>query len=115
MAHAFKTTSAKPTFGTIRENLYQSDYINRKKGIINFCKTPSVCYKIRSVSSYNTRHSFNTGRLALSLATCNRWPVNKSNLIIKIYTNETNMASPPQSAIKNSLWLKRRLEENRCG
>jgi hypothetical protein len=90
MAHAFKTISAKPTFGTLRENLYQSDYINRKKGIITYCKYPStvVCNKIRSGSSYNARNSFNTGRLALSLDTCNKWPVNKSNLIIGQYTKE---------------------------
>ena len=31
MAHAFKNISAKPTFGTLREELNQSDYINRKK------------------------------------------------------------------------------------
>jgi hypothetical protein len=36
MAHAFKRISAKSTFGTLQEELYQSDYINRKK--IN-CKT----------------------------------------------------------------------------
>ncbi len=32
MSQAFKT------FGTIRENLYQSDYIIRKKKRINYCK-----------------------------------------------------------------------------
>ena len=31
MAHAFKTISAKPTFGTLKHNLSQSDYIARKK------------------------------------------------------------------------------------
>jgi hypothetical protein len=31
MAHAFKTIPAKSTFGTLQEELYQSDYINRKK------------------------------------------------------------------------------------
>ena len=31
MAHAFKNISAKPTFGTLREELNQSDYITRKK------------------------------------------------------------------------------------
>ena len=44
MAHAFKTISAKPTFGTLQPNLYQSDYINRKKGIIVF--QYKVDYKI---------------------------------------------------------------------
>ena len=31
MAHAFKRISAKPTFGTLQEELYQSDYIKKKK------------------------------------------------------------------------------------
>ena len=37
MSQAFKT------FGTIRENLYQSDYINRKKKSVNCCKVPPPC------------------------------------------------------------------------
>ena len=36
MAHAFAPIPAKPSFGTLKENLYQSDYINRKK---NKCNT----------------------------------------------------------------------------
>ena len=86
MAHAFKTIPAKPTFGTLRENLYQSDYINRKKGIITYCKSPVYCDKIRVASSYNIRNSFNTGRFALALDKCNILQVNKSNLIIGQYT-----------------------------
>jgi hypothetical protein len=31
MARTFKNISAKSTFGTLQEELYQSDYINRKK------------------------------------------------------------------------------------
>jgi hypothetical protein len=92
MAHAFKTISAKPTFGTLTENLYQSDYINRKKGIITFCNSPSVCQTIRTAPSYNIRNSFNTGRLALTLDKCNVLPVNKSNLIIGQYT-KTNLTN----------------------
>jgi len=36
MARTFKNISAKSTFGTLQEELYQSDYINRKK---NKCNT----------------------------------------------------------------------------
>lgn len=86
MAHAFKTISAKPTFGTLRENIYQSDYINRKKGVITFCNSPSRCQRIRVAPSYNIRNSFNSGRYKLSLDKCNILPVNKSNLIIGQYT-----------------------------
>ncbi len=85
MAHAFKTISAKPTFGTLRPELYQSDYINRKKGIITFCNLP-VCQQNKFISSYNTKNSFNIGRYALTLDKCNILPVNKSNLIIGQYT-----------------------------
>jgi hypothetical protein len=88
MAHAFKTISAKPTFGTLKENLYQSDYINRKKGIITVCNYPSRCQRIRVAPSYNTRNSFNIGRYALSLKNCNVLPVNKGNLIIGQYAKQ---------------------------
>lgn len=90
MAHAFKTISAKPTFGTLKENLYQSDYINRKKGIITVCNSSSRCQRIRVAPSYNTINSFNIGRYVLSLDKCNVLPVNKSNLIISQYT-KTNL------------------------
>lgn len=66
MAHAFKTISAKPTFGTIRANLYQSDYVNRKKGVITFCNSRVTCKGLRIAPSYNTRNSFNLGRYTLS-------------------------------------------------
>ena len=36
MAHVFNNISAKSTFGTLQQELYQSDYINRKK---NKCNT----------------------------------------------------------------------------
>jgi len=88
MAHAFKTISAKPTFGTLKDNLYQSDYINRKKGLITFCNTPSKCNKIYKSPNYSTYNSFNLGRYQLSLDNCNILPVNKSNLIIGQYTKE---------------------------
>jgi hypothetical protein len=86
MAHAFKTISAKPTFGTLKENLYQSDYINKKKGIITFCNSSSTCQKIKVAPSYNTINSFNTGRIGLNR--CSVLRNNKSNLIISQYTKE---------------------------
>lgn len=82
MAYTFN----KNTFGTLRPNLYQSDYINRKKGLITFCKTPSYCNKIKVSSSYNNLNSFNLGRYVRSLEKCNVLPINKSNLIIGQYT-----------------------------
>ena len=89
MAHAFKTISAKPTFGTLRENLYQSDYINRKKGIISFCRSPSscqnTCQKIKVAPSYDKINSFNLGRF---LDRYNVFLNNKTNLVIGQYTKE---------------------------
>jgi len=86
MAHAFKTISAKPTFGTLKQHLYQSDVINRKKGIITLCNSHSRCQRIRLASSFNTINSFYLGRYSLRVKNCNTLHVNKSNLIIGQYT-----------------------------
>jgi hypothetical protein len=74
MAHAFAPIPAKPAFGTLKENLYQSDYINRKKAKLAYCKTPS--------SYYNK----NLGRYLRNLEICKIISINKSNLIIGQYT-----------------------------
>ncbi len=68
MTHGFKIVLANSTFGTLRENLNQGDYINRKKGIITGCKKVKL----------STKKSFNTGR--------NIFPVNKTNLIVGQYS-----------------------------
>ena len=81
MAHAFQTISAKPTFGTLRPNLYQSDYITRKKANLTFCKTPTYCNKSREFTSYTNLNLFKR-----SLEKCNVLQDNKSNLIIGQYT-----------------------------
>jgi len=86
MAHAFSPISAKPTFGTLKENLYQSDYISRKKAQFTYCQVPSYCNKITSVSSYSQYNSYNLGRYARSLKTCNVIPINKGNLVMGQYT-----------------------------
>lgn len=81
MAHAFQTISAKPTFGTLRPNLYQSDYINRKKANITFCKAPTHCNKPREFTSYANLNLFKR-----SLESYNVLSSNKSNVIIGQYT-----------------------------
>ena len=87
MAHTFNSIPAKPTFGRLRQNLYQSDYINRKKGIINFCRFPNAtCKKVNVSSSYYLINSYNLGKYTLNLDKCNIIPVNKSNLIIGQYS-----------------------------
>ena len=85
MAHAFKTISAKPTFGTLQPNLYQSDYINRKKGIIVFCKRQCICKNVSIAPSYDIKNSFNLG---FRFNRLNSLHNNKSNLIISQYTKE---------------------------
>lgn len=88
MAHAFKTISAKPTFGTLKENLYQSDYINRKKRILTICNSNIKCNGQYIVPSYNTINLFNLGRHSLGLDECNKSYINKdkTNLIAGQYT-----------------------------
>jgi hypothetical protein len=89
MAHAFSIIPAKPTFGTLRPNLYQSDYINRKKGLITFCRAPfSPCQRLSIAPSYDIINSFKLGKFSISLDKCNIIPINKSNLIISQYTKE---------------------------
>ena len=82
MAHSFAPITAKPTFGTLKENLYQSDYLNRKKAKYAYCRTPSSCNKIKIANSYALINSYNLGRYSHNLETCNIIPVNKGNLII---------------------------------
>ena len=86
MAHAFAPIPAKPAFGTLKENLYQSDYLNRKKAKYAYCRTPSsYCNKIKKSNSYALINSYNLGRYSRNLETCNIIPVNKGNLIISQY------------------------------
>ena len=82
MVHAFTPIPAKPAFGTLKENLYQSDYLNRKKAKYAYCRTPSYCNKIKIANSYALINSYNLGRYSHNLETCNIITVNKGNLII---------------------------------
>jgi len=61
MAHAFKIIPAKPTFGTIREDMSQSDYINKKKRC--------ALLDNKNLGKYRLNH----------------YSINKSNLIISQY------------------------------
>ena len=86
MSHAFSPTFAKPAFGTYKENLYQSDYLNRKKAKHTYCITPAYCNKLTTATNYAFINSFRLGRYARGLETCNIIPVNKGNLIMGQYT-----------------------------
>jgi len=88
MAHAFAPIPAKPTFGTFRQNLYQSDYINRKKAKLIYCNSKDTCGKILVAADYKERALFKTGRDAINLLRCSNTviPINKANLIMGQYT-----------------------------
>lgn len=62
MAYAFAPISAKPTFGTLRDNLFQSDYIKLKKSK-HLCRCRKICR-----------------------CRCNRININTGNLIMGQYT-----------------------------
>jgi hypothetical protein len=83
MAHAFTPIPAKPTFGTLRENLYQSDYLERKKAILAYCNTPGYCNKPLHTHSYDQKNLYNLGK---SINTCNFLRVNKGNLVAGQYS-----------------------------
>ena len=85
MAQAFKTISAKPTFGTLQENLSQSDYINRKKSINLFLKKQSIYKDNKVTPSYDIINSVNLG---FRLNTLNSFYNNKNNLISSQHTKE---------------------------
>ena len=72
--------SASKTFGTLRQNLYQDDYLIRKKGL------NMLCNKKNNISSYNQLNTYNWGKYTQSLNTYPIIPINKSNLIIGQYT-----------------------------
>jgi len=86
MAHAFAPIPAKPAFGTLKENLYQSDYINRKKAKYTYCRTPTYCQKMTNAASYGKLYSYKLGQYSVSLENCNVIPVNKGNLIMGQYS-----------------------------
>lgn len=86
MAHAFAPIPAKPAFGTLKENLYQSDYITRKKAKYTYCRTPTYCQKMTNSNSYAKLYLYNLGRYSQGLENCNVIPVNKGNLIIGQYS-----------------------------
>jgi hypothetical protein len=86
MAHAFAPIPAKPTFGTLKQNIYQSDYITRKKAKLTYCTTPAYCNKVKNSNSYAELNAYNLGRYVYGLDTCNVIAINKGNLVMGQYT-----------------------------
>jgi hypothetical protein len=92
--------SAKATFGTLKEKIYQGDYINRKKSKIIYCDNRLLCNKIAVSNSYEKIQLFNLGSY---LRNCNR-AIDTDELIISQYTKSdlTNVCTvsngPPPTA-----------------
>jgi hypothetical protein len=87
MAHAFKKISAKPTFGNLKQTIYQSDYINNKKSKLTYCNSATdVCKKITYTPSYDNYYLFNNGRYLQRLKNECELLFDKTNLISGLYT-----------------------------
>ena len=85
MAYAFGTP-AKPTFGNLRESVYQSEYIGRKKGKLLYCNNINVCNRLRNSDSYDKINIFNKGLYTYRLNKCPILPCSKDNLVVGQYT-----------------------------
>jgi hypothetical protein len=66
MSRTFNTISAKPTFGNLRESLYQSEYLNKKKGLLTYCNSKSFCNKITKSDSYAHINLYNNASRYIS-------------------------------------------------
>ena len=88
MAHAFAPIPAKPTFGTLRKNLYQSDYLSRKTGALIYCNSKAKCGKLRVAKDYREKLLFNGGKDFINGLRCSKFniPVGHSNLVMGQYT-----------------------------
>ena len=86
MAHAFKVIPAKPTFGTLKQVVYQSDYLNNKKAKRTYCTSQANCARIKNANSYDQVNLFKEGFRLNNMRNCNILPFNKSDLIVNLYS-----------------------------
>jgi hypothetical protein len=108
MAHAFAPIPAKPTFGTLRKDLYQSEYLARKTGALIYCNSKKAkCGKLRVAKDFREKLLFSKGKDFINGLRCSKFniPVGHSNLIIGQYSklnlkpvcsvipNQTNIAN----------------------
>jgi hypothetical protein len=104
MAHAFATIPAKPTFGTLRKDLYQSDYLARKTGALIYCNSKKAkCGKLRVAKDFREKLLFSKGKDFINGLRCSKIniPVGNSNLIVGQYS-KLNL-KPICSVIQNQV------------
>ena len=73
-------------FGTIKENLFQSDYISRKNAQLTYCNSSSYCNNITAANSFKQVNSYNLGVYINNLNNCNIIPVSNNNLEAGLYS-----------------------------
>lgn len=83
MAHAFKTISAKPTFGNTTPTTYQSDLTAHKKLQQLYCASSLPCKKITQTNNYANLYLFKSNN---AHTCCQNFPVSKTNLVAGQYT-----------------------------
>lgn len=86
MAHAFKTIPGKPTFGTLKQVVYQGDYLQRKKALRTVCTSQANCGQIKNAKSYEQVNQYKEGFRLNAANRCNILPFNKSDLIVNLYS-----------------------------
>ncbi len=92
MAHAFKTISAKPTFGNTIPPAYQSDLTTHKKFQQLYCASSLPCKKVIQTNNYSELYLFKSKNTP---SCCQYFPVSKTNLVAGQYTllNLTNVCT----------------------
>lgn len=86
MAHAFKIIPGKPAFGTVKQVVYQSDYLERKKALRTVCTSQANCGQIKNAKSYAEVNQYKEGFRLKQAKNCNVLPFNKSDLIVNLYS-----------------------------
>ena len=86
MAHAFKIIPGKPAFGTLKQVVFQSDYLERKKSLRTRCTSQANCGRIKNAKSYEQVNQYNEGFRLNRSYSCNVLPFNKADLIVNLYS-----------------------------
>jgi hypothetical protein len=110
MAYAFAPISAKPTFGTLRDNLSQSDYIKIKK---NNCK--KAVYSLGRCRS--TCNSVNYGNLIMGQyskmdlsGACTVIPTTPCNIIDECEPCKMKEPVPIQPAVETPFYFNNTID-----